>query len=880
MKKWSLKKIILLGIMVIVCLLLMIGIGVMAATPGSTSQENDYVLLKDVDVDTDTVLIGTHLIHVDALTAPVYRIALKSQSEYGQYQMYYKSSLSEDEWVEISSVDSLSEMADETPVDKEIMNTLKVSYLTNQTGKTTYLPKKQSVSLFAIDNPADPENFSKLSELKNTYQTIKNQKTKTDDETAYLKVVMKLFEKIVLSDEVSDIEDQIDGLLYYKGQLLEDKRSHEYVEKVDTVTEQEDAMRRIKIYAVLDSRLKTLDQEIAKIQKELLKKTVSENKLGLELYEQLHGQILRAQENISDSNSYYAALVFESDGSVVGVTESKYTQKLLDAARDRDTEVCETSVRRLCNLEHILSGKMIDTVGEKALIKNELVLKAKKLYKEALSADENPEFARTEYQVILKAYFARMKNETAQQYVLDMIDDIGSFRELAEKEEAQNSVELFLLFLNQSYTELVQDAYGNSEQSDLFEQKEKLELERKNALDAENIELANQLKMQIDELQQKIDEITDKMLLVLADDASTETEKAKAQAALMEHSSASIMNALADSICLALGYTDQTELRQDKKENTSSQSPTVEDGYTTSKTTTSKTVSGNSVSSNSVSSNKVPAKEEYVVIRSTSVFSVSENNIEILKDTNLNINIHAKVKAYAALAQLDTASAQATVKKIQKAFDNATNKDADLAVEVAQMLADVEYAIAIAPKQGELAATDFVDYWEEASSDKERAAVILALSNYGETYHNAQAVRMAGSYASKEADNPYIYLKCNKKAGEYVSLKAISNALNMRYLYKDGNYQVSLQKAGKVYAFDSSKLEVAVSDGNVIELKKKPVLMEDMYILNDDATELFGVKAMYLTNGSRAIAYTADMEQMADELLERMKKGEGYGEDD
>ena len=197
-------------------------------------------------------------------------------------------------------------------------------------------------------------------------------------------------------------------------------------------------------------------------------------------------------------------------------------------------------------------------------------------------------------------------------------------------------------------------------------------------------------------------------------------------------------------------------------------------------------------------------------------------------------------------------------------------------MEIANKLSKVEYAIATAPEKSDLTAEEFARSWEEANRNKEKATVLLALLLYGEKYDDDQAVRLAGSLGTMAGDNPYLFNKYDKKAGEYVSLKTIAYVKEMRYLYVDGKYQAYLQKGDKSYFFDHSKKEVKISGENGMKLSKNPVLGDDLYISGEDAGELFQIDVSYLNNSDKAIAYSRELKKSAELLMEQMANKEGY----
>jgi hypothetical protein len=75
--------------------------------------ESDAVHIKAKDIENSTLAIGTHLIHLSALTDQLYDIAQKSADESGQNLIYYKSELADGTWFDITAASSLKDITKE-----------------------------------------------------------------------------------------------------------------------------------------------------------------------------------------------------------------------------------------------------------------------------------------------------------------------------------------------------------------------------------------------------------------------------------------------------------------------------------------------------------------------------------------------------------------------------------------------------------------------------------------------------------------------------------------------------------------------------------------------------------------------------------------------
>ena len=64
-------------------------------------------------IEPSTLAIGTHLIHLSALTDSLYEIANQSAEESGQNTIYYKSELGGGAWFDITSATSLADITEQ-----------------------------------------------------------------------------------------------------------------------------------------------------------------------------------------------------------------------------------------------------------------------------------------------------------------------------------------------------------------------------------------------------------------------------------------------------------------------------------------------------------------------------------------------------------------------------------------------------------------------------------------------------------------------------------------------------------------------------------------------------------------------------------------------
>ena len=115
-------------------------------------------------IEDSVLFIGTHLIHLEAMTDALYEKAVQSQSDSGQDVVYYKSELADGTWYDITEAAGLSAItAEGTPVSESELDDLYVAFYTGSDGITKSAANDETVCIF--DDP-DPYDLLKIKELE------------------------------------------------------------------------------------------------------------------------------------------------------------------------------------------------------------------------------------------------------------------------------------------------------------------------------------------------------------------------------------------------------------------------------------------------------------------------------------------------------------------------------------------------------------------------------------------------------------------------------------------------------------------------------------------------------------------------------------------
>ncbi|MEG1108807.1 MAG: hypothetical protein RSE97_08075, partial [Oscillospiraceae bacterium] len=92
--------------LIVIAAVLVVAIGSASIFAGALWKEEEAVHINPDEIENSTLVIGAHLIHLSALSDPIYKIASDSAGESGQDQMFYKSELADGTWFNIDSAAS------------------------------------------------------------------------------------------------------------------------------------------------------------------------------------------------------------------------------------------------------------------------------------------------------------------------------------------------------------------------------------------------------------------------------------------------------------------------------------------------------------------------------------------------------------------------------------------------------------------------------------------------------------------------------------------------------------------------------------------------------------------------------------------------------
>ena len=254
--KWSKKKIF--TVILLVCLVIAGGQGYRMVR-AQIIDETNSVHIKADEIEVSTLIVGTHLIYLGAMSDTIYETAITSQQNSSQFRIYYKSELADGTWYDITDASTLQEItAAGVPVDKSVIEALNMTHHTKSDGITYDLRTNKAVSVFDVSDPYDLEGLTELEPIK-TQHTVLSE-TDEDERTATnkrdLQLINELFGIEIKTEVTEKCDEQLENLNEYYVILQRDGADSSTIDMCQKIMEKIDATRRAAVFEKLKDDLK------------------------------------------------------------------------------------------------------------------------------------------------------------------------------------------------------------------------------------------------------------------------------------------------------------------------------------------------------------------------------------------------------------------------------------------------------------------------------------------------------------------------------------------------------------------------------------------------------------------------------------------------
>lgn len=834
-------------VIVLLCVLLCIPVGGMLARAALESDKDTSVRsvhVADADIEASTLVIGSHLIHIHGLSDAIYEVAVSSANEFDQSHLYYKSELANGQWFEITDATSLADITTAgTPVDRSVIEALEFTHKTDAKGVTTDLRTGQALSAYDVNSPYDMNAMEELQPIRTQYDMLTSISEKTYSDNEYIRMIQELFAQNLRFEDCVAYDGYIEALERYKADLNAREASAEWLDEVDNVMETVDAARRVLVFYRLNAMLDELTyraQGITKPEGQSEGETDEKFTVNSEVISAIGESINLVASSLA---SYETKLLTEGT-TVISRTRYKASNDLITYAQSDDYGNCDAAIARLCALLNIMNEKVVDASQELSILDGELVPQTKENYEAALTAGADSGYVRAlaegsaasaaeaflkdqkaeaerlrgDYEAMLTAKWMRMGNEDAQADVLGRLDELPALAERIQADDAytylNDSLTSHELWLRENYGRLVAEGSASTEMDDLQAKKEELETQYQDALDKNDLSEAERLRALLAALQARLDALEKAYLDILNSKNSSESDKAKAAAGLGDGTSASAMNGLADSFLDALREKDA--------------------------------------------------------------------EIERLKQLLDALKELSKLNPQAASSALDKVSdalaeGGGSLSDADKnALKNAVT-DAQLdAGDAAKNSAGATMSAASAKELLDAVLNDLFGMGYDDMNAMQKAQALIALEWYGEQTRNENIASLAASLANEQAADGSIYLyeKYTAEAGDYLSLKSAGMILGYRVIFDSVHSVETLSRGLQYYEFRNGRTAYEQT-GQTTQMLGTAAGLQDrqLYIAAADAKKIFELEAEAIDRADYAVAYTADMRAVAEQILKALQEG-------
>lgn len=858
--------------------------------------ETTAVHVDPASVEDATLAVGTHLIHLSAVTDEIYRAAVESAEQSGQDRRYYKSELGDGAWYDITEAAGIQSITGQgQPVEDRVIQDLFFRYHTRPDGITYDLLKKTPVNIFDEQNPYELWELPELEPLRQQSIMLheRNGENKSDLSVFHEKIITKFFDTKVHNDVTNTCDEELSALQQYYEALAANQESAERKNMVMDVMGAVDAARRAEVFRILqEDALPVLMDWISGIgwtESELPEDFVINAELS-----QAAGVSL---DNVGQSLIEEQADILNTGTTVLERSRFYYTGRLIQEARKQYYAGCNLEVDHLLYLSNIENSLIVEAEEELALLE-ELLESADIAYLGALASGESGEYragvanrsskallrqllqtqksdtnvCRIELQFLIQAKTQRMAPEEAKEFIIQRIEQIGMFREVilqdAFADYAQETVEEHLSWLTEQLGKL-SNAAGESELEGLMKEKTDLQDQRKSCLDENNLAGAKKLEAQIAAKDEEIAQEEGRLQAILNAAETTQAQKALAKNALGNATVNSALNTLADNTIADIrggdlsGMEDSLEtLVQMYDLNADAAENTLKDIY--------QELAALQMREEAGTAGKIEKGAEG---------TGEPDDADKTGAAGSTAGTGSTDKTGGAV-DADRPDTSGTTGESEGGKDNLGSEETAKWMErIAEIMAEhitagtgslTENEIRMLLR--ELLGSDFTGL-----GNKDKASALIAVNLYGEYTGSNAVILLAGSMADEAYRDkiPYVYQKPDQQRPEYAPADALAKCIGYRYIFDDTGKEATLRRGARFYRFRAADQKVLREEGVTESMSYGAQFQRLLYLEEGYLYDTFQCQVEYIRQSDYGVIATQDMMETAQELFEAMlEKGE------
>lgn len=477
----------------------------------------DAIHIEPGSIENATLAIGTHLIYLHSLNEEIYAIAMDSASASGQNKWYYKSELAGGMWLDISDAGSIDDITTAGKiVDEGEIRKLYFTHHTKSDGITYSFKTNAPVCIFDISDVYALEYMPELEALKMQYDMMRESGSSAKTAVRNHNLVQEFFALRVQLDMTDRCDTQLQALQGYYNELAANGADSRETQTVLKVMEKVDYARRAAVLTTVDSKLSSLQEEIA---------DVTDSDGELELDDSLLTAVGDSRYAVAESLTEAQGNMLAKGSTVLSETEYTLSESMIANAEGTNYFGCDEQNQKLQFLDNISSGRIVSRQEELAFL-DELIDAADVKYGVGLSSGVTQQYttlvsqnvshaalqrrmqedmadtnaARSELQFLIQGKVDRQEAEEARKYILLRIQDAAKFRTVIKaddyRQSYQDGVDAYVDWLNSLLSNIREEKIADAEQT-LYEQKADLQEQKMQALDNLDLDTAKRVDAKI-----------------------------------------------------------------------------------------------------------------------------------------------------------------------------------------------------------------------------------------------------------------------------------------------------------------------------------------------------------------------------------------------
>lgn len=862
---------------------------------------NQAVHVNASDIENSTLIIGTHLIHLSALTDELYEIAYQSAADSGQMTMFYKSELANGAWINLGSASNVMDLTGSSnkAVSDDKINELYFEYHTKSDGVTYDLRTNIAICVYDILNPYDLESMKELEPLKNHYQNIQEQLNNNNNSLEKIGDKIKDFFSNEVEDEYTAERDrEIEELNRYLQILVSNNGSDNVKEVVNKIMSKVDSARRVHVFNGVRELLYKLEEDL----------NSSDDEESPSLTDTLTA-LYSSIENIEESYREHDGNMLKEGNTILSKAEYDEAMNLIQHALEGLDSECDIDADHLSVIYNVNDNVIVNRSAEYLYLTEELMKRGETAFENVLAAGINDEYKKElnkkssrvvlnsivsenkskiagikgELEFIIQAVIDRSDSGVVTDFLMDKLNGTGNYKSVipadAFQESALAEVEDYRQWLENKIKESGADAVaGGNELSSLYEEQQELQEKKMEALDKNDLDEANRMDALITANSEKIEELEEK----LSEEINTLTE----QAAELQKKS----DALNREDGSGDGNGNDAEKRileqqiAELKAKLAAVTAGMADGSRVSAIAGLKKSAMDSIAEVKASGSSAGGSGNGEVI-SEAVAAIGQtlDGLTVFLDTNTKQVYNALQELYSSLIAEKYLNELNDYDELIQRIEQLISANADLfsglkennSILSSAELEDIMNEMRDNLLEGESLLDNGTVDLSSMRQEEINSAILAGLAQYGEFAEEGEIDGLLAVQAKKELNsgNERVFETVSGTAGvEYVSVKALAQASGYRYIWNDSFKTATLALGTKYYAFTAfSDRVVRSSDAESFDILSHANEFQGIVYVDDDyAFREFGYEAYYLGNTGYGVLVNDEILELAAEICDIM----------